>query len=87
MNLKLIAGSKTEKFQAKCYKESLSDISVSKTLHIAATCGDNAVKIYDLSNLQDVSFVLKLDREREIPDKAKFSDDGNFLTISSKEYF
>jgi WD repeat-containing protein 19 len=39
-------------FKAKCYQEVLGDLAISRLLNLAVTCGDNVVKIYDLSNLQ-----------------------------------
>ncbi|KAL5037819.1 hypothetical protein RTP6_005194 [Batrachochytrium dendrobatidis] len=74
-----------ELFQSKSYKDSLGDIAVSNILNIAATCGDNVIKIHDLSNLQDVSLLITLENERGSMNRLHFSDDGQFLTVSTKD--
>nr|KAJ3420801.1 WD repeat-containing protein 19 [Polyrhizophydium stewartii] len=74
-----------ELFQSKSFKDSLGDIAVSKALNSAATCGDSVIKIHDLSNLQDVSSMITLENERGLLTKLQFSDDGQFLTVSTKD--
>ncbi|KAI8918944.1 hypothetical protein BC831DRAFT_481578 [Entophlyctis helioformis] len=74
-----------EKFQSKSYKDTLSDVVVSPILNMVATCGDSAIKIHDLSNLQDVSSLITLENERDALVKLQFSDDGQFLTVSTKD--
>lgn len=39
-----------EVFSAKNYKDSLSDLAVSKALNYFGTCGDGVIKVFDLSD-------------------------------------
>eukprot|EP00842_Homolaphlyctis_polyrhiza_P006436 jgi/Hompol1/6794/HPOL_005093-RA len=75
----------TELFQSKSYKDCLNDVVISRVLNTAATCGDSSIKIHDLSNLQDVSSIITLENERGTLEKLQYSDDGQFLTVGTKD--
>ncbi|KAH6596396.1 hypothetical protein BASA50_005102 [Batrachochytrium salamandrivorans] len=74
-----------ELFQSKNYKDFFGDVAVSPILNVVATCGDNVIKIHDLSNLQDVTSLITLETERGLMNKLQFSDDGQYLTVSTKD--
>jgi WD repeat-containing protein 19 len=48
----------------------------------AASCGDNTVKIHELTDLKDTSHVLSLDDERGL-DNMDWSEDGQLLAVST----
>ena len=86
-----------EAYRGKNHKDSLNDLNISKALNQLATCGDNFVKIHDLAdpkvykhstkdlNIQDVCEIISLDEDRGNLDSLHWSDDGQFLTISTKK--
>ncbi|CAG0921516.1 unnamed protein product [Notodromas monacha] len=71
-----------ELFQARNHRDSLTDIAVNAALGKAASCGDNQIKIHELSDLREVSEVVSLDEERAI-DGVAWSDDGQLLAVST----
>ncbi|KAJ1537325.1 WD repeat-containing protein 19 [Nowakowskiella sp. JEL0078] len=73
-----------ELFQSRDFKDLLNDIALSTTLNKAATCGDNCIKIHDLTDLKDVSDIITLEDDRGQLDKIQWSEDGQFLSISTK---
>ncbi|KAI8903563.1 hypothetical protein EDD86DRAFT_230891 [Gorgonomyces haynaldii] len=72
-----------ELFHSKCFREELLNLKVCEPLNMVACCGDHVVKIFDLSNLNDVNSVLHLDQEKST--QVGFSPDGSYLTVSSKD--
>ena len=75
-----------ELFQAKNHKDSLSGISISTNINKAASCGDNTIKIHELSDLKDTSNVITLDDERGL-DHMDWSEDGQLLAVSTSKGF
>ena len=75
-----------EIFHGKNFKDSLSSLDISIPLNKSVSCGDSFVKVQELSNLQDFTDVLTIDEGRTTPLRAIFSEDGQFLTVSTKEY-
>lgn len=71
-----------ELYQARNHKTRLSDVTSCVALNKAATCGDNYIKIHDLSELSD-TFTIPLDDEKGMLDKLAWTDDGQLLTIST----
>lgn len=72
-----------ELFQAKNHRDGLSDIALSTSLGQVASCGDNAVKVHDMSNLQDTVTVHTLDGEGNVEHVA-WSEDGQLLAVSTR---
>ncbi|KAJ8943661.1 hypothetical protein NQ318_005663 [Aromia moschata] len=72
-----------ELFQVKNHKNSLTDIAICEVIGKAASCGDNTVKVHDLSNLQETSSVLTLAQESGI-DRIGWSSDGQLLAVCTK---
>ncbi|KAA0194245.1 hypothetical protein HAZT_HAZT007574 [Hyalella azteca] len=70
-----------ELFQAKNHREKLTDIAISTTLNKAASCGDNVIKIHELTELKDTSAILTLDDESGV-DWLAWSDDGQLLAVA-----
>lgn len=71
-----------ELFQARNHKDNLTCIGISTSLNKAASCGDNCVKIHDLSDLKEMFAIIQLDDERGL-DKIGWTDDGQLLAVSS----
>lgn len=49
-----------------------------------ATCGDGSVKIHEIAELKDLVCVMNFDQHRDQLDRLRWSDDGQFLTVSTK---
>ncbi|KAI8510995.1 WD repeat-containing protein 19 [Branchiostoma belcheri] len=73
-----------ELFQARNHKDSLNYIAVSVSLNKAASCGDNCVKIHDLSELKEVYAIITMEEEQKGLDKLQWADDGQLLAVSSQ---
>lgn len=50
-----------ELYQAKIYKSSMNQLYVSQTLKRCVTCGDNEIKVQELSNLQVIPHLLMIE--------------------------
>ncbi|KAG5897933.1 hypothetical protein JTB14_014047 [Gonioctena quinquepunctata] len=72
-----------ELFQIRNHKNSLTDIAICEVTDKAASCGDNTVKVHDLTNLQETSSVLTLAQEAGI-DRIAWSSDGQLLGVCTK---
>ncbi|KAJ8271702.1 hypothetical protein COCON_G00105610 [Conger conger] len=73
-----------ELFQAHNHKDSLTSIAISQSLNKAASCGDNCIKIHDLTELKDMYAIVNLDDETKGLDQLSWTDDGQLLAISSQ---
>ncbi|KND01208.1 uncharacterized protein SPPG_04298 [Spizellomyces punctatus DAOM BR117] len=73
-----------EIFSTRNHKGSLSHVAISSVLGKAASCGDNTIKVHELSDLRDVYAVETVEDESAV-DRLQWSDDGQFLTVSTKE--
>ncbi|KAK6976293.1 WD repeat-containing protein 19 [Biomphalaria glabrata] len=71
-----------ECFQARNHKNSLTSIAISTALGKAASCGDNCIKIHDLTDLKEMYAIITLDEEKSL-DKIAWSDDGQLLAVST----
>ncbi|XP_072526408.1 WD repeat-containing protein 19 [Salminus brasiliensis] len=74
-----------ELFQAHNHKDSLTSISISQALNKAASCGDNCVKIHDLTDLKEMDAIVTLEEETKGLDQICWTDDGQLLAISSQQ--
>ncbi|XP_048517184.1 WD repeat-containing protein 19 [Dendroctonus ponderosae] len=72
-----------ELFQIRNHKNILTDISICEAVGKAASCGDNNVKIHDLSNLQETSSVLSLPQESGL-ERISWSSDGQLLAVITR---
>ncbi|XP_022086384.1 WD repeat-containing protein 19-like [Acanthaster planci] len=72
-----------ELFQARNHKDYLSSIAISLALNKAASCGDNCVKIHDLSDLKEVYSIVTLDEETKGLGQIGWTDDGQLMAVSS----
>lgn len=73
-----------ELYQAHNHKDSLNSVAISPALNKAASCGDNSIKIHELSELKDISNVVRLDDETKGLDQLSWTDDGQLLAISTQ---
>ncbi|XP_015234608.1 PREDICTED: WD repeat-containing protein 19 [Cyprinodon variegatus] len=75
---------RSELYQARNHKDSLYSVAVSASLNKAASCGDNCIKIHELSDLKDISSVVQLDDETKGLDQLSWTDDGQLLALSTQ---
>uniref|UniRef100_A0A673LF82 WD repeat domain 19 n=1 Tax=Sinocyclocheilus rhinocerous TaxID=307959 RepID=A0A673LF82_9TELE len=74
-----------ELFQAHNHKDSLTSIAISQSLNKAASCGDNCIKIHDLTDLKEMYAIVTLDEETKGLDQMCWTDDGQLLVVSSQQ--
>ncbi|KAG8591695.1 hypothetical protein GDO81_000268 [Engystomops pustulosus] len=73
-----------ELFQASNHKDNLTSIAISQSLNKAASCGDNCIKIHDLTELKEMYAIITLDDETKGLDKLSWTDDGQLLAVSTQ---
>ncbi|KAF7656695.1 hypothetical protein LDENG_00037970 [Lucifuga dentata] len=73
-----------ELYQAHNHKDSLTSVAISQTLNKAASCGDNSVKIHELSELKDISNIVHLEDETKGLDQLSWTEDGQLLAVSTQ---
>ncbi|XP_056442831.1 WD repeat-containing protein 19 [Gadus chalcogrammus] len=73
-----------ELYQAHNHKDSLTSVAISQSLNKAASCGDNSIKIHDLTELKDISNIVHLDDETKGLDQLNWTDDGQLLAVSTQ---
>ncbi|BFZ14509.1 hypothetical protein BsWGS_17548 [Bradybaena similaris] len=71
-----------ECFQARNHKNSLTSVAISTSLSKAASCGDNCIKIHDLSDLKEMYAIINLEEEQGL-DHISWTDDGQLLAVST----
>ncbi|KAK9399187.1 WD repeat-containing protein 19 [Crotalus adamanteus] len=76
-----------EIFQASDHKDYLTSIAISESLNKAASCGDNCVKIHNLSDLTEICAIINLEDENKGLDQLSWTDDGQLLAVSTKRGF
>ncbi|CAN9510421.1 unnamed protein product [Ophioblennius macclurei] len=74
-----------ELYQAHNHKDCLNSVAISSTLNKAASCGDNTIKIHELSDLKDISNIVQLDDETKGLDQLNWTDDGQLLAVSTQK--
>lgn len=72
--------------QMRNHKDGLSHIAFSKATGKLATCGDGTIKIHDISDVQNIASMVQMDENLGAPESICWSQDGQFLTVSTKEY-
>ncbi|XP_062838299.1 WD repeat-containing protein 19 [Anolis carolinensis] len=73
-----------ELFQACDYKDNLTSIAISESLNKAASCGDNCIKIHELSDLNEMYAIINLEDENKGLDQLAWTDDGQLLAVSTR---
>ncbi|XP_069781014.1 WD repeat-containing protein 19 isoform X4 [Narcine bancroftii] len=73
-----------ELFQARNHKDSLTSIAISQSLNKAASCGDDCIKIHDLSEMEEMYAIINLDDETKGLDQLSWTDDGQLLAVSTQ---
>ncbi|XP_066242265.1 WD repeat-containing protein 19 [Saccopteryx leptura] len=73
-----------EVFQFHDHKDSLTSIAISQTINKAAICGDNCIKIHDLTELKDTYAIINLDDEVKGLGTLSWTDDGQLLALSTQ---
>uniref|UniRef100_A0A8C5I6Y2 WD repeat-containing protein 19 n=1 Tax=Gouania willdenowi TaxID=441366 RepID=A0A8C5I6Y2_GOUWI len=74
-----------ELYQARNHKDSLNCVAVSSPVNKAASCGDNSIKIHELSDFKDISNIVQLDDETKGLDQLSWTDDGQLLALSTQK--
>uniref|UniRef100_A0A8D0A626 WD repeat-containing protein 19 n=1 Tax=Sander lucioperca TaxID=283035 RepID=A0A8D0A626_SANLU len=74
-----------ELYQAHNHNHSLNSVAISPALNKAASCGDNSIKIHELSELKDINSVVRLDDETKGLDQLNWTDDGQLLAVSTQK--
>ncbi|KAK5643690.1 hypothetical protein RI129_007535 [Pyrocoelia pectoralis] len=72
-----------ELFQVKNHKNNLTGIAMCNAIGKVASCGDNTVKIHDITNLNETSSVLALTQESGI-EQIGWSIDGQLLAVGTR---
>lgn len=73
-----------EMFQARNHKDALTSTAISLTLQKAATCGDNCVKIHDLSELKEMYAIITVEDDQGQLDRMEWTDDGQLLAVGTR---
>ncbi|XP_025763947.1 WD repeat-containing protein 19 isoform X3 [Oreochromis niloticus] len=73
-----------ELYQAHNHKDCLNSVAISTALNKAASCGDNSIKIHELSDRKDISSIIQLDDENKGLDQLSWTDDGQLLALSTQ---
>uniref|UniRef100_A0A8C5X1D6 WD repeat-containing protein 19 n=1 Tax=Malurus cyaneus samueli TaxID=2593467 RepID=A0A8C5X1D6_9PASS len=75
-----------EVFQAHNHKDNLSSIAISQSLNKAASCGDNCIKIHDLTDMKEMYAIINLDDENKgmLTFSMAWTDDGQLLAVSTR---
>ena len=69
----------------RTHKNYLADISVSRSLNKAASCGDNCIKTYELQDIKDVESIMSLeDVNQQNLYQLDWSEDGQLLAVSTQ---
>nr|XP_054756020.1 WD repeat-containing protein 19-like isoform X1 [Lytechinus pictus] len=76
-----------ELFQARDHKDSLTGIAISLSLNKAASCGDNCIKIHDLSDLKELYAIINLEEETKGLTGIDWTQDGQLLAIGTQRGF
>uniref|UniRef100_A0A665WLD9 Uncharacterized protein n=1 Tax=Echeneis naucrates TaxID=173247 RepID=A0A665WLD9_ECHNA len=74
-----------ELYQAHNHKDSLNSVAISVALNKAASCGDNSIKIHELSELKEISNIFRLEDETKGLDQLSWTDDGQLLAVSTQK--
>jgi WD repeat-containing protein 19 len=88
----VVVSSKTDQmgqelFQARNHKDLLTDVAVCMAINQGASCGDNSVKIHDLSELKEVYNIISVEEEKGQVDQLGWTPDGQLLTVSTNQGF
>uniref|UniRef100_A0A3P9KAP6 WD repeat-containing protein 19 n=1 Tax=Oryzias latipes TaxID=8090 RepID=A0A3P9KAP6_ORYLA len=74
-----------EIYQTRNQEDSLNSVAVSPALHKAASCGDNSIKVHELSESKYISSVVQLDEDIKGLDQISWTDDGQLFAVSTKK--
>uniref|UniRef100_A0A3Q3ED04 WD repeat-containing protein 19 n=1 Tax=Kryptolebias marmoratus TaxID=37003 RepID=A0A3Q3ED04_KRYMA len=74
-----------ELYQARNHKDTLNSVAISPALIKAASCGDNSIKIHELSDLNNINNIVQLDDETKGLDQMNWTDDGQLLAVSTQK--
>ncbi|PIK59917.1 putative WD repeat-containing protein 19-like, partial [Apostichopus japonicus] len=74
-----------ELFQARNHKDSLTGIAISLSLNKAASCGDNTVRIHDLSELKEIYSIITIEDATKGLGGLSWTEDGQLLAVSTQQ--
>ncbi len=74
-----------ELFQTRDHKDTLNDIAISFSFKKAASCGDNCIKIHELTDMKEIYAIITLDDASGQLDKISWTEDGQLLAVSTEK--
>ncbi|XP_066931056.1 WD repeat-containing protein 19-like isoform X2 [Clytia hemisphaerica] len=75
-----------ELFQTRDHKDELTDIDISLSLKMAASCGDGCIKLHDLNDLKEIQAIINVeDIGRAKLDKVQWTEDGQLLAVTTTQ--
>jgi len=72
-----------ELYHQKSHNDYLSDLVINFSINKVATCGDDVIKIYELSDLKETCEVITLDNDPGKMNSLEWSEDGQFLAATT----
>lgn len=73
-----------ELYQTSDHKDELTGIAISFELNKAASCGDNCVKIHDLTELKEIYAIITIEDAGGRLDRISWTDDGQLLAVGTQ---
>ncbi|XP_068702093.1 WD repeat-containing protein 19-like [Montipora foliosa] len=73
-----------ELYQTSDHKDELTGIAISLELNKAASCGDNCVKIHDLTELKEIYAIITIEDAGGRLDRISWTDDGQLLAVGTQ---
>ena len=74
-----------ELFQTRDHKDSLKDIGISLSFKKAASCGDNCIKIHDVTDMKEIYAIITIDDAGGQLDRMEWTEDGQLLAVSTEK--
>ena len=74
-----------ELFQTRDHKDALKDIGISLSFKKAASCGDNCIKIHELTDMKEIYAIIPLDDAGGQLDRMEWTEDGQLLAVSTEK--
>ncbi|KAF6025037.1 WDR19 [Bugula neritina] len=71
-----------ELYQQRDHKDRLSSIDINDSIDMAASAGDNSIRVHMASDMKEVTSIITLDEERSV-DRISWTDDGQLLAVST----
>ncbi|ORX55502.1 hypothetical protein BCR36DRAFT_581508 [Piromyces finnis] len=73
-----------ELYHQKSHNDYLSNLIINYSINKVATCGDDMIKIYELSDLKETCETITLDNDTGKLYSLEWSDDGQFIAATTR---